>query len=649
MRLLGDRRSLGRSEVLNNHFLLHIDIKVFLGMGLLEEIAKRAGVREVLRSLEEELVPRILRDEPTILHVELPTGYGKSMTSALIAKKLASGEGKISEHVSRVIHVVPTKYLVEDLVKGALSLSAEARTELTIRGQCMFFDPSLKDPYFLSDLVFTTFDSYVLNFFKIPIAEVELMLSGLSHGHFDLPRYAILSAVNVLDEYHIFVPDDVEIERATDYEARAWTALNVIVENLLKSRTPVILETATPRLDALSSLPHERGNAKFVRIALKLRRDSEITDGIAVYDDGFTAKLERASYKTEFESGKLAEVTLKYVDKMEKPLLVACNNIRTAVEVYHALKERGTLEVHLMHSLFTVGDRKRKLRKLHWLMKQKGGRELAVVATQVIEVGVNLDFASMITDAAPLASLAQRVGRVNRGLSERSSEVLVVYDSSQVSDKSKTYAGVYDLELTKLTLQTLQKAKSKGDIGWRMSVVEDFVEMRGKTYVTISALAKGVYMDKTPHVDIEYGKVLQALLHYQMDSRAALKCLQALGSFVRDDVLIPVYVPREEPEKGSLLFRRDRLIPCQASKLGFDLRRKNLDVKIASKVLKLSDGDLWTIVEGKEGPEVKKLSQRKVVESVMHGIVRLDHQVFFLRALIAKPDAYSKSEGLKVW
>jgi CRISPR-associated endonuclease/helicase Cas3 len=612
----------------------------------LKEVAKRAGVREVLRSLEEELVPRIFSGEPMILHVELPTGYGKSLTSALIAQKLASGEGKISEYVSRVIHVVPTRYLVEDLVKGAQSLSAGG-TDLIIRGQSMFFDPSLKDPYFLSDLVFTTLDSYTLNFFKIPVAEVELMHSGHHHGHFDLPRYAILSALNVFDEYHIFVPGDVKIERATEYEARAWTALNVVVKHLLKARVPVILETATPRLDTLSSLLCEIKNAKVTRIALKLRRDSEITNGVAVYDDEFTAKLEKALYKTEFKNGRVTEVVLRYVDKMEKPLLVVCNNIRTAVEVYQALKERSTLKAHLMHSLFTIGDRKRKLEKLRQLM-QKDAHKLVVVATQVIEVGVNLDFASIITDAAPLASLAQRIGRVNRALSERSSEVLVVYDTSQVNEKSKTYGGVYDLELTKLTLQTLQKAKFKGDIGWRMSVVEDSVEMGRKTYVTISALAREIYMNKA-YYNTEYERILQALLHYLMDSQNALKCLQVFGSFVRDDVLIPVYVSREDPEKGSLLFKRDRLVPCPASKLGLDLERKSLDIKRASKLLKLDDGDIWTVVEGREGYEVKKLSQRKIVEGVVRGIVKVNDQWFFLRALITKSDAYSKSEGFKVW
>lgn len=617
-------------------------------MGL-EGIIKRAGVGEVLKSLEEGVVPSILRNERVTLHVELPTGYGKSMASALIAQRLALGKCEAAEYVARVIHVVPTKYLVEDLVRGARNLAKRVGADLTIRGQCMFFDPSLKDPYFLSDLVFTTLDSYVLNFFKIPVAEVELMLAELTHGHFDLPRYAILSAINVFDEYHILVPGDVGVESAPDYEARAWTAFSVVVENLLKSRVPVVLETATPRLEALRPLC-ERLRAKLVRVALKLRRDSEIAGGVAVYDDDFAAKLERASYKTEFESGKLTEIVVKRIKEMETPLLIACNNIRTAVEVYRVLKERSTLKAHLIHSLFALGDRKRKLEELRWLMRRRGEQDLVVVATQVIEVGVNLDFASMITDVAPLAPLAQRVGRVNRGLSEQTSRVLVVYDHSQVDEKSRAYAGVYDLELTNLTLEALRESESKGGIGWRMSVVEDVVEIDGMKYVTISALAKRIYGDKVPQINAKYQRTLQALLNFQMESKKALECLRELGSFVRDDVLIPVYVPREEPEKGPLSsFNINRLIACPASKLGFDFKEMDLDVKVAGKVLKLEGERLWAIVEEREGYEVVELYQRRVVDGVMNGVVRMDGRWAFLRALIARPEAYSRSEGLKVW
>jgi len=623
----------------------------------LERFAERIGVKEVLNNLEEKVFPNILRGEPTILHVELPTGYGKSMASALIAQRLASGEGGLAEYVHRVVHAVPTRYLVEDLVRGARSLARGAEG-FVVRGQSMFFDPSLKDPYFLSDLVFTTIDSYALNFFKVPVAEADLLRAGFTHGHFDVPRYAILSAVNVFDEYHVLVPGDVEVEKPAAH-GRAWTSLDAIIGYLVKGGVPVMLETATPRLDALGALQAlQEARVKPVRIALKLRRDSKAADDVvAVYDDDFAAKLERASYETRVEEGKLVEAMLKHVDEMEKPLLVACNNVRTAVEAHRALEGRSKSKVYLMHSLFTVGDRKHALARLHRLMERKGGTDLVVVATQVIEVGVNLDFASIITDAAPLASLVQRVGRVNRKLAERASRILIVYDPSQAREDTKTYSGIYDLELTRLTLEALCRAEREGGIGWRMSVIEETAEVAGKMLVTISALAKSVYKsdsERPPPIDRQYQNILQTLLHYQIESEDALRCLSQLGSFVRDDVLATVYVPPEEPERGSFpAFKRDRLVACPTSKLGFDLEKRRLNTKIAGKALKLEDEGLWAIIEtvkgGREGYEVVKLSPRSAVEGLMYGVVELGGQRAFLRALVAEPRAYDRKEGLKIW
>jgi CRISPR-associated helicase Cas3 len=610
-------------------------------------LAAREGVEEVIELLEREVAPSLLSGEPKVLHVELPTGYGKSIASALIAERIAPGKGPLAEHASRVVHVVPTRYLVEDLVARSRALVGR---DLLVRGQCMFFDPSLKDPYFLSDLVFTTLDSYTLNFFKVPVAEVELMSAELTRGHFDLPRYAILTAVNVFDEYHLFVPGDTEVEKA-DYENRAWTALCAIVSHLVASGVPVVLETATPRLDALPQLL-QRAGAKPVRVALKMRKDTPAGDAVAVYDEDFAAKLEGARYRTELVNGNLVNVAQGRAPGMAKPLLVACNNVRTAVDVYDRLRGLG-LEVYLLHALFTLGDRKRKLAKLRKLIER--GREVVVIATQVIEVGVDLDFASLITDAAPLASLVQRVGRVNRRLEAREAEVLIVHDASQERLDENTYAGVYNLKLTMRTLEALRDAVVKWGslgVGWRMSVIETTVHVDGQDLITVTGLTDRVYSGKPLKVDERHWRNLLSLLSIQMGGEEALAYLAQLGSFVRESALVPVYVPREKVEMGPARLERSRLVACPAYKLGLDPEAKRLDLKTAGKVLEVRDDKLLAIVErlGEEGGyEVVELSAGEVVEGVLSGVTTARGKRAFLRALVARPDAYSSETGLKVW
>jgi hypothetical protein len=275
----------------------------------------------------------------------------------------------------------------------------------------------------------------------------------------------------------------------------------------------------------------------------------------------------------------------------------------------------------------------------------------------VIEVGVDLDFASIITDAAPLAPLVQRVGRVNRRLEAREAEVLVVHDESQEDPEKSTYAGVYNLELTKRTLEALSDAVAKWGsfgIGWRMSVVETAVRVDGQEIVTVTGLAGRVYSGGPPGIDGRHWHNLLSLMSIQMSSEEALAYLAQLGSFVRESVLVPVYVPRssEEVEKGSARPERSRLVACPAYKLGLDPEAERLNLKAAGNVLEVRDKKLLAIVERlgeRGGYEVVELEAGEVVKGVLRGVVTARGRRAFLRALVARPNAYNSETGLRAW
>ena len=105
----------------------------------------------------------------------------------------------------------------------------------------------------------------------------------------------------------------------------------------------------------------------------------------------------------------------------------ACVWIRNAVDdaiaAVQALESRG-IPADLLHARFTVADRLRKEEALQARFgrdrtESRGG---VLVATQVVEASLDLDFDVMISDLAPIGSLIQRAGRLWRHMDLRPAE-----------------------------------------------------------------------------------------------------------------------------------------------------------------------------------------------------------------------------------
>jgi CRISPR-associated endonuclease/helicase Cas3 len=99
-------------------------------------------------------------------------------------------------------------------------------------------------------------------------------------------------------------------------------------------------------------------------------------------------------------------------------VLVCVNRVADAQRVYQQLKDLlAEDDIVLLHSRFNARDRGAKEKIL--LDRAGVGNTppgpFVCVATQVVEVSLNVDFDTIYTDPAPLEALLQRFGRVNRG------------------------------------------------------------------------------------------------------------------------------------------------------------------------------------------------------------------------------------------
>lgn len=115
--------------------------------------------------------------------------------------------------------------------------------------------------------------------------------------------------------------------------------------------------------------------------------------------------------RDDFE--KLTDVIGTAVARKQK-ILIVCNQIKRAQAYAKKLAERyPNVQQMLIHSRFKRYRRdglENQLKKVY----NEAGDACIVIATQVVEVSLDISFDLMITECAPLDALIQRFGRINR-------------------------------------------------------------------------------------------------------------------------------------------------------------------------------------------------------------------------------------------
>lgn len=135
-----------------------------------------------------------------------------------------------------------------------------------------------------------------------------------------------------------------------------------------------------------------------------------------------------------------------------KSVLVCCNTVQRAQDMQDVLLKRlQPDQVKLVHSRFTMIDRLRhEVEILQRCPNGTGNGSLAVVATQVVEVSLNIDLDTIYSDPAPFDALIQRFGRINRACTK---DIVPVHVFREPRDGQ----GVYLRNLVQRTLNELER------------------------------------------------------------------------------------------------------------------------------------------------------------------------------------------------
>ncbi|MFC7217720.1 CRISPR-associated helicase Cas3' [Streptomyces polyrhachis] len=249
----------------------------------------------------------------------------------------------------------------------------------------------------------------------------QLLFAGLKSRHLALRHLAVAGKVVVIDEAHA-------------YDTYMSVYLDRVLSWLGAYRVPVVVLSAT--------LPAGRRRELVEAYAGKvIDATAAAFDAVAQADDYplLTAVTPGGSpvMRQPVASGRGVDVELERIeddldvlaDRLEEELagggcvLVVRNTVRRVVETAGVLRRRfGDANVTVAHSCFIDVDRAAKDADLLQRFGPPGKTEdrprraHIVVASQVAEQSLDIDFDLLVTDLCPVDLLLQRMGRLHRHL-----------------------------------------------------------------------------------------------------------------------------------------------------------------------------------------------------------------------------------------
>jgi CRISPR-associated endonuclease/helicase Cas3 len=352
---------------------------------IVEMVVKSRG-RELQRYQYFEELWNSLHNGNQLIFLQAPTGAGK--TEAVLAPFIGS-----LVHGERVWHsllyVLPTRSLVFNMFH---------RIHKTLKICKNFFGKPERVIIDYDYGGFTPFKAFIEGDLTITTYDT---LFYTSYGFRSYGHHYLLSVGKIAGS--LVILDEVQL-----LQDEWWYSLSLLpyhIANLVIFGATVIVMTATlPHLlveDIEKALkPFERlQGVEYKRTSIKMDPNKDI--------------VRRGKVEVNIEKGKLLNRILDIAKNNEKPMLLIFNTIERAVEAYRQLTKNGYNDVViLLHSRMVSGERKE--RESYFEKKDSINDDLIVVATQVVEAGLDYDFKTVATEISPIDSLVQRLGRCGR-------------------------------------------------------------------------------------------------------------------------------------------------------------------------------------------------------------------------------------------
>ncbi|MBN1661775.1 MAG: CRISPR-associated helicase Cas3' [Anaerolineae bacterium] len=342
-------------------------------------------------------VARHLRAGKNVI-LQAPTGGGK--TIAALWPYLEAWDRLGAAFPRKCIYSVPMRVLANQFVREARRLVNEEMCLAELPEIAIQTGEHSEDRELAASLTFATIDQVLSSFLLAPYS-LPRRLSNLNAG-------AVASSYLVFDEFHLFDP-----------VSTLPTTLATL--RMLDGVAPFLLMTATFSADMLDGLARELN-------AVVVPEDTTARDAM----QALTCQQKARHYHL-IEDPLTADRILA-TDAQRS--IAVCNVVDRAQALFEAVRDhpdRGDTPVLLLHSRFRQEDRARIEEEIRRVFGKNANKaeHCILVATQTVEVGLDITCQALHTELAPANAVVQRAGRCARYAGEDGD----VYVYSQAHDR----------------------------------------------------------------------------------------------------------------------------------------------------------------------------------------------------------------------
>lgn len=360
--------------------------------------------------------------------VEIPTGEGKTEGSLLWAAN------NLNSKASKIIYTLPTQVTSNKLLDRMIELFGQDNCGIvhsSARLKALNYLDNEEDwrrekgfyETYSKPLTVSTLDGFLKYFTNI--------------GRYTMALNNFFDSVIIFDEVHT-------------YDMKMLGFLTVILRKLDEYKIPWCIMSA--------SIPD------FLKKDYLLQED--VTYRHITQTELFKKKPSKIFLKKKMSIGQDLDFIINQYEE-GKNILITCNTVNDVNKIFHLLNNLG-LNTMLYHSTFKREDRILKEQEIFYRLyisnKNKfkiismpttpdidikkyftkiEHRNFILAATQVVEMSLDIDFDILLTDIAPVESLIQRFGRVNRKKHPEILGEIYIYENINFS-KSKTISYPYE-------------------------------------------------------------------------------------------------------------------------------------------------------------------------------------------------------------